>query len=222
MLDIHCHILPNVDDGSDSMAQSEQMLDRAHACGVTTIIATPHMYQPTADFGVYHERYNAVRAAAQTRGIHMLLGYEVNYRVLAACEPEALARYCVQDTDCLLIEMSSMMLIPNWQYHFCEISKLYHPILVHPERYRYLQKDAVMLTEMRGYGLEIQIDAQALLLNMFSLERKAAKAWLASGEVDYIASDAHTPEDYAQFARALHACPKRPGAGRLHTLLRET
>ena len=62
MRDMHCHILPVVDDGSQSLEMSLQMLDAAKAAGVTSMVCTPHCRSPYFDFDAMWE------AAPSTRG----------------------------------------------------------------------------------------------------------------------------------------------------------
>ena len=58
MRDMHCHILPAVDDGSQSLEMSPQMLDAAKAAGATSMVCTPHCRSPYSDFDAMWEAFN--------------------------------------------------------------------------------------------------------------------------------------------------------------------
>ena len=76
MRDMHCHILPAVDDGSQSLEMSLQMLDAARAAGVTSMVCTPHCRSPYFDFDAMWEAFNRFKQAAG--GFPLTMGFEVN------------------------------------------------------------------------------------------------------------------------------------------------
>ena len=110
--------------------------------------------------------------------------------------------YCLAGTPCILLEFSNERLVPDWEILLTEIvDKGYMPIIAHPERYTYIQKDLGIAEEMISYGCELQVDAGGLLAGLFTAERKTARKLLSEGMVSYIASDAHRPEHYATFEK---------------------
>ena len=85
LVDIHCHILPGVDDGAPDMETSRAMIRDAYEQGVRYIIATPHyrpeMFEPSMKkvIRVYHELRDyaeEVGIVGQLRGIHDFLDYK--------------------------------------------------------------------------------------------------------------------------------------------------
>ena len=79
--------------------------------------------------------------------------------------------------------------------------KGYLPIIAHPERYFYVQKDMGIAREMMDYGCELQVDAGGLLAGPWSAEQKTARKLLERGMASYIASDAHRPEQYTVYGK---------------------
>lgn len=90
MRDLHCHILPGVDDGARNMKESLAMLAAAKRAGVTDIVCTPHARDPYFDYGAMLDAFDAFKeaAAAQSESeggaIRVSMGFEVNWRKL--CE----------------------------------------------------------------------------------------------------------------------------------------
>jgi protein-tyrosine phosphatase len=222
MIDIHCHILPGVDDGSLSMDMTVEMLQAAKAAGVHAIVASPHYRDKDLDKHNIIDVYRSVIPYAQRLGIQLYLGYEVHYSMLAYLDLRSVAEWCIGVTSVLLLELNSSQLPANWD---CTISDLvragYRPVIVHPERYRYIQKHPELATEMRGYGCELQLDAEAFTgpFSFWGAQRQVAEKLLRGHLVDYIASDAHRPINYKDFAMVQKKLAARwPEGGWLNNL----
>ena len=80
MRDMHCHILPGVDDGSRSLEESLQMLEAAKAAGITSITCTPHCRDPYFDYEAMWQAFYELEDAAG--GFPLQMGFEVNHRKL--------------------------------------------------------------------------------------------------------------------------------------------
>ena len=220
MLDMHCHILPSVDDGSPSMETTQKMLTRARAAGIRAIVATPHYQDMSVSLTAIERAYQLAEAAARELRIKLYLGYEISHRIILQAEPAQLARLCITGTDSLLIELDEQRLFPKWEFVLSNLCEHYTPIIVHPERFEYVQKDIALVAEMKNYGCEVQLDAMGLTKGMMSPESRAAKKLLSRGLVDYIASDAHAPRDYDTFQAARKKCGTQwPKDGILNDLL---
>lgn len=202
MIDMHAHVLPGVDDGAKDTKMCAQMLARAADAGVRAIVCTPHVYRPE-DLPRSRKGVSAAIALARERGIRLYGGCEFNYRVLAKLSPAQLAPYCLAGTRCLLLEFSNDRLPPGWEPMLSDMLEAgLLPIVAHPERYAYIQKDLGVAEEMISLGCELQVDAGGLMAGAFSAERKTARTLLSEGMVSYVASDAHRPEHYDTLARA--------------------
>lgn len=202
MIDMHTHVLPSVDDGAKDEKMSSEMLARAKDAGVSSIVCTPHVYRPQD-----HERNRlaipAARKLAHAQGIRLFGGCEFNYRALIKTGIDRVGGFCLAGTKCLLLEFSNDHLVPGWEPLLSDLVEAgYLPIIAHPERYSYVQRDIGLAEGMLELGCELQLDAGGLLSNMFSAERKTARKMLEQGMVSYIASDAHRPEDYDTFFKA--------------------
>ena len=221
MIDMHVHILPGVDDGATDAEMTKAMMRRAADAGITTMFATPHVYS-AEDLLSDHSSLRTARSIAHENGIALNLGCELNYRALLKTGLQQLGDYCLGGTKCLLLEFGNQYLIPGWDVAISEIMDCgYLPIIAHPERYSYIQRDIGLAQEMTQLGCEMQVDAGGLLAPMLSKERKTARKLLKEGLVSYIASDAHRPQDYDDFEKAYRIFRGEwPRENRLNALLR--
>lgn len=202
MIDMHVHILPGVDDGSVSEVMTHDMLRRAREAGVTSIICTPHVYDPR-DQDFNRKPFLRTREIAHRYGLALSMGCEFNYRAILKAGTAQLTNFRLGSTRCLLLEFGNEYLMPGWEGVVSELmDNGYLPIIAHPERYLYIQRDFGIAQAMSDLGCEMQVDAGGLLARPLSAERKTARRLLCEGLVSYVASDAHRPEHYDTFERA--------------------
>ena len=225
MIDIHCHVLPGVDDGARNEKETNEMLARAADAGISSVVCTPHVYHPENQVDNRRALLKS-RDIAHANGVSPSMGCEFNYRALAKVKDYALSPFCLAGTPCILLEFSNDRLFPDWEIALTEIvERGYLPIVAHPERYSYIQKDIGVAQELLSFGCELQLDAGGLMAGMFSAERKTARKLLAEGMVSYIASDAHRPEHYKTFEKAVetfrHEWPKENQLTAQMALLRQ-
>ena len=138
LVDIHCHILPGVDDGSPDMETSRAMIRDAYEQGVRYIIATPHyrpeMFEPSMKkvIRVYHE----LRDYAEEVGIGLRLGCEYYRNEQMIRHLDKKLRPTMLGSRYVLTEFStndSFVTVRNYIYEL--LTKGYRPIVAHVERY---------------------------------------------------------------------------------------
>lgn len=203
LTDLHSHIIPGVDDGARNIDESVRMLKAAKAAGIGRIVATPHIYHLRAERSDITKAYNSLLTHARALGIDMRLGYEVNWRAIVSTDWDSISALAVEDTRMLLLELPNRALFPSWEVLIPEMCRHMTTVLVHPERYAYFQKDITLLDRLRDAGCKLQIDAYALVGGVLREETRFSRRLLKTNRVDYIASDAHSAEDYTRYARAL-------------------
>lgn len=198
MIDIHCHIIPGVDDGSSDHAESAAMGETAAACGVTDIIVTPHCNIPgsyTNYAGPGYERaFSELSEIFERESIPIRLhrGMEV---------------FGTDDVGGLLdrgllhtMAGSRYMLIEfpfdddMWRVRDV-LHSLFHrgitPIVAHPERYYAVNDDIGFALDWADMGCRLQINRTSLLGPSAAPETQTARALLDMGAVHFIATDAH-------------------------------
>ncbi|MDO4804407.1 MAG: capsular biosynthesis protein [Lachnospiraceae bacterium] len=200
IFDMHCHILPGVDDGARSMEEAMAILYDERANGVTDVIMTPHFRREMfeTDRGVVYERYLEVLREARREfpEIRLYLGCEFHANMdmeeLVLSDP----LYRMPDTRHVLLEFSSMhpkSYIKERTYAL--LSRGFIPILAHVERYPPLHKDMGLISELRDMGAFIQVNANALIgKDGWGWKRFTGKL-LKNNLIDFVGSDAHNTSD---------------------------
>ena len=195
MVDIHCHILPGIDDGSKSWEMTAEMCRVAAADGITHIVATPH----ANDVYAYdRERYTAMlgdlHGAAEGKLIFSLgCDFHFSYdNIQDALENPG--RYTIGETQYLLIEFSDFGLPPSVKQNiFALRSRGLVPIITHPERNQVLLKRPEMVLELVEEGCLVQVTANAVTGEWGKTSEKMVQWLLKRGAVHFVASDAHDP-----------------------------
>jgi protein-tyrosine phosphatase len=188
VIDIHTHLLPGVDDGSPSLEVSLPILQRFVEEGVEVVVCTPHLEASHAA-RVPHEKYDAIfreLSARAPRGITLLRGWEI--MIDAPDVDLGDRRLGLGGSRAMLVEFPRMNVPAAADRELMRLrTSGVIPILAHPERYWGCTPD--MVRTWRNAGAAIQMDASMLLGGPSS--SKLARALLAAGLVDCIASDNH-------------------------------
>ena len=192
MIDIHTHILPEVDDGSASLECSLAMLNESVKQGATDIILTPHYrkeYKLSAK--ELKERFSKFKDQIDKSGlnVNLYLGQEVfiekDYKTLLQ-NNEFLP---INDGKHILIEFDYDIKrdVTEVVYEFVRMG--YVPIVAHVERYQ--NYDHFLASEFKELGGLIQVNAESLVGKQKRIFGKKVKRLLKDDLVDFIASDVH-------------------------------
>ncbi len=216
MRDMHCHILPGVDDGARDLEASLAMLEAARAVGVTSIVCTPHARSPYFDYEKMVEAYGVFRdaAAKAAPGVHVAMGFEVAHEKLIQLGVEDWAPYLrFAETPEFLLELDTACNAADFQDYERTIYTLQGMgltvIIAHPERYHAIQKDIQIARNLVNMGCKLQASADFVAGGRFGREKKPAKKMFEERLYTYIASDAHKPEHYGYLAQARRDFPVR-------------
>ena len=192
LVDLHSHVLPSMDDGSDSVEMSVAMLRRMGEQGVDTVCATSHYYRRQNDI----ETFCARRAAALEKlravlpeGLPRILpAAEVAY--FPHMEEQDLTPLCIQGTRTLLLEMP----FSDWtdlQLETVEtlvLDRQYQVVMVHPERFCFSGNNRSCLNRLAELPVGLQVNAGALLRWG---TRRLALDLLERSEIPLLGSDCH-------------------------------
>ena len=202
LFDMHCHIVPGVDDGAGDMRMSLAILKEEKDNGVTDVIMTPHFRREMfeTDRDIVLQRFLTVREEAKSvfPDMRLYIGCEFHSNMdmeqIIASDP----LYRMIGTGYILLEFSSAhsrSYIKERTYAL--LSRGYQPILAHVERYPALAKDIDLVEELRDMGAYIQVNADALIgKDGWGFKRFTGKL-LKEGMIDFIGSDAHNISDRA-------------------------
>lgn len=197
MIDIHCHILPGVDDGAQTMLDSIAMAKQAVNEGIDTIIATPHHQN-----GTYNNRkidiinhVNNLNMALKKEGIELTILPGQENRIFGELlkdyeEGEILT--LTGKTNYLFIEFPSGH-VPRYFKQLLYDIQLHGliPIIAHPERNSELIENPNKLYEFVKNGAATQITASSLTGYFGKKIKKFTEQLIASNLTHFIASDAH-------------------------------
>jgi len=192
MVDIHSHILPNVDDGSNSWETTEAMCRMALEDGVRHMVATPHA---NYDYFYAREEHAALLEELRARIPEMQFSLGCDFHLSYDNIEDALKhprKYTIGNTRYLLVEFSDYGIarqMPEVLYslHLAGM----RTIITHPERNPVLQRHPESVTSMAEMGCIIQITANSLTGFWGKVPQKLCESFLKQGIVGVIASDAH-------------------------------
>ena len=211
MIDLHCHILPSIDDGAKTFDDSLAMLEQAEKAGITDIVLTPHYMKGTvynADnvkkWGLYQE----LRKRANDAGIsiNLYLGNEI---YIDTKMREMLAGYTNEQSE-LMYEVSTLN---STKYVLVEfpvrtedksvkttlfslVQKGFIPVIAHPERYFYVQDNPAWVDDLIHMGCKLQGNYMSLFGKYGKGAEKTLKKLLLEDKIFCLASDIHKPENY--------------------------
>ena len=193
MVDVHCHILPGLDDGPESIAESMEMAEAAMADGITHVVATPHC---SNEYAFDYARIRQLREELQAKiGERLKLAtgcdFHLNPENLEALREDA-ARFCINQHDYLLVEFNEFSIPPSMDQtlHELQLTGL-RPVITHPERNGILRSQPERLAKWARAGCFVQVTGGSLTGVFGAGAQKDALRWMAQGVVHFVASDAH-------------------------------
>ena len=198
MIDIHCHILPGLDDGPETLEESIEMSRIAYNDGIRTIVATPH-YRP-GSFEYPHELLQAKLDQLKAALVKAQVGLEVLPGADVTITPELneyIIRYpylTINGTGrYFLAEFPHAAVPPNWDTFLYEmIRKGKTPIITHPERNGWFLSHPEKLSPFVRAGGLVQITAMSVTGEGSEESRRYAVHLIKSGLAHIIATDAHS------------------------------
>lgn len=197
MIDIHSHILPGVDDGSDSLKTSLKMLETARVGGTTDIIATPHVVEVNGalKWQVIKEKVAMLQREADSAGIEIKIhpGAEVqlSFDILKyiLSEPDM---YGLAESRYILIELPMHQYpvnLPEMIYELQLAGRI--PVLAHPERQNELMDNPETLLSLLKNGVYSQINSTSLTGKFGKDIELKSKFLLDHDMVTFVGSDTH-------------------------------
>jgi protein-tyrosine phosphatase len=195
MYDIHCHLLPGVDDGSKSWEMTDAMLAVARKDGIRHIVCTPHA----------NDRYQYDRQAlkamlgrlGKAAGPEMTFSLGCDFHLSFENIQQAMQdpdQFTISGTDYLLVEFSDYSIPPGLSEALRRfVSMGITPVVTHPERNMILKKRPEQIVQLAQMGCAIQITANSITGHWGETSRKVCQ-WLLDREAAHVvATDAHDP-----------------------------
>ncbi|WP_062051730.1 tyrosine-protein phosphatase [Bacillus sp. JCM 19034] len=215
MIDIHCHIIPGVDDGPKTVAEAMAMAQQAEREGITAIVATPHHKHPS-----FMNDGQAVLKAVQELNAS-LKEYEISLNVLPAQEIRLFGEMNEQlqtgellsyggHNQYILVEFPSNQIPRYTKQLFYDLRMQdYTPIIAHPERNKVLMEQPDMLYEFVKNGALTQVTTSSITGHFGKKIKKFSEQLIEANLTHFIASDAHNLAERAfRMEEALHEVEK--------------
>ncbi len=205
MIDIHAHVLPGIDDGSNSEEETVEMLRVAHESGTRTVVATPHLFHPSfstpalGEVRSLFDRLNEhLEEAAETEGLEflsemdLLLGGE-NFWGSSFVESMAAGQVMtINESSHVLVEFVPI----NSRGQMLQATEVILaeglvPVLAHVERYAVVVRQPHVLEEFLARGCLTQLNTGSLGGRPWNSRKRLALRLLDEGLISLIATDAH-------------------------------
>jgi protein-tyrosine phosphatase len=209
VIDLHCHVLPGVDDGPATIDEAIALARRARADGITTIVATPHVDWAYPDL-------DAARIAGAVQALQPRLDAAgVDVRILTGAEIAATRGVGLDDAELRALALGA----GSWLLLECPLSPTLAPgfaaaarslalrghrlMLAHPERSPVFLRSPELLDELVAQGMLAQVTAGALIGRFGRRVRELALDLVERGAVQVAASDGHGEDRPATIAHEL-------------------
>lgn len=196
MIDLHCHIIFNTDDGASKIENSINILREAAEAGFTKICCTPHYVEPQyiKTKQDNKEKLELLREKIKEEkiDIELYLGNEIYISDKMKDLLENGTISTIADTNYVLVELPLTQKLLGAEELIEElIFAGYTVILAHPERYLYAQKDLKYLDSFIERGVYLQGNYESLIGKYGKLAEKALKKLLKEKKIDLMSTDVH-------------------------------
>lgn len=200
LVDLHTHILPGVDDGAENFKEAVEMLKIAKHNGTTDIVVTPHyLVRDMRSSGLKKEdliqRFNTFRDAVKEtlEGINLYFGAEMFgvSNIEDVIEDDMLIT--INNTKYVLVEFGfSDYLARTLEVTDKIINSGHTPVIAHPERYSFIQRNPRDIIKFLEKGAVLQINTSSLAGQNGSLTQDVALSFIENDLAAIVASDAHS------------------------------
>lgn len=194
--DIHCHIVPGVDDGAKDMEEARKMLQTEYRNGVRNIIATPHfrkeMFEPSPDS--VKKQFHLLKEMAYeiADDLHIYLGCELHASIGMEKGLKEGTYLSMAGTRYVLTEFRNNVKEAYMKERLMHLlSYGYRPIIAHAERCRIIYENMYLLEELREMGALIQMNADSISGEDGFRMKMFCKKVIKNDLLDFVGTDGH-------------------------------
>lgn len=196
MIDIHSHILPNIDDGARSIEETFNLINEAKSVGFDAIISTSHYIEGYYETDAPEREVwiNAIydNLKAKNIDINLYLGNEIyiSENIIKLLEEGKAST--INDTNYVLFEMplnQEPMILYDVVYEMMQYKLV--PILAHPERYSFIQQDPELVYDLIQKGVLMQSNYGSIIGQYGEKVQIIVKKFLENNMVHFLGSDVH-------------------------------
>jgi len=199
MIDIHCHILPGIDDGAKDMVEALALINLAVADGVTRIVVTPHLHFGRFNnyLSVIESSFSALQKVVEQENIKVELAYAAEVRldseILSLLSSQQLPLYGrYNNQQFMLLEFPHSHIPAGSDVLVNHLLKNnITPVIAHPERNRDLLKSPDRIKTFVRLGCWFQVTASSITGHFGEGCQELALSYIEQGFIHIVASDAH-------------------------------
>lgn len=200
IIDVHCHLIPEVDDGAKTLEMALAMIQKEYDEGVRRIILTPHfrrrMFEP--DKKIVYDNYKMLKSEVKNQlpDMKLYLGCEVHASMGMVDRLHKNPQFCMAGSDYVLVEFSESDEVGFIKERIRAVYMAgYKPIIAHMERYPHLMKRLDVVEELADTGVLLQVNADSILGKEGWKIKWLCKKLLKEHLVHLVGSDAHNLTD---------------------------
>lgn len=206
--DMHSHLIPGIDDGSENVEESIEMIKSLVDMGLTKFVCTPHIM---SDFFRNNKEtisaaFDQLKKGLELKNIQVELQFAAEYYLdegfVEKLESKDLLTF---GNNYLLFETSYMNKPSNLkEVIFNMLTNGYKPVLAHPERYTYLFDDFSKYEDIYNTGVLFQININSLTGYYSKTSKKIAEKLIDNNMIDFLGSDCHKPKHTTIMKKAMY------------------
>ncbi len=202
MIDIHSHIIPELDDGSDNLDMSLILLSKAYSQGIRTFFATPH----SVDFLKHPQRAKNAFLTLKAQAQRFFPDAQIHLGCEVKCDAADMAPVLDALAQGILPTMNGtsyvLMEFSHWVQPEATLPCItalvqagWKPIIAHIERYAYLQGRMALIDQFRELGCRIQLNIYSLVEEGDPRIVQWARQLVLEKKVDFLGTDMHKTYD---------------------------
>ena len=196
MIDVHSHILPEIDDGSRSMEETIEMIKQAKEAGFETIISTSHYMEGYYEADARQRTNLIARVKRKLKALDIEINIYPGSEIYISENTSNLIKKkeasALRNSKYVLFEFPLNAKPANMKDLIYDIQKNKRiPILAHPERYSFIQEEPELLNELIQIGVLMQVNYSSFVGRYGSHAQTLAKKMLKCNMIHFLGSDAH-------------------------------
>ena len=225
MIDLHSHLLPDVDDGVEYFDESIEILQEFKKYGIKKVVLTPHYVPETIynsprsdNLKLLHELKKIMKE--ENIDIDLFLGNEIyiNHDISKLIQDKIISP--INDSRYLLIELPMSGVFDGYEDIFYDLqTEGYKVILAHPERYITTQKDFSILERLHNLNILFQCNLGSIVGQYGHKAQKTIKKLAKKDMIFAFGTDTHHFRDFSEIEKAIHLLTRIYGKAKLDVLL---
>lgn len=214
-IDIHNHVLPMIDDGSNSLEEAVDSINYLKKLGYYDIVLTSHyIIDSKYNASIFKRQSILEELKKQVTGVNLYLGNEVyisdSNTILDLLKKREIST--LNNSRYLLLELPFNNELRGLEEIICELNEArIVPVIAHPERYTYFQQDYNKLTKLLEYNCLFQCNITSIMGRYGSNAKKLFKKMLKTNMIHFLATDFHHRRNDDLYLKSILKVKKKIG-----------